>query len=373
MLVAKQRIFVVPNLTKDIHITRPRMRRRSSQLVVLLLLICANITLISQGAPDSSYESREKHFRNIRQLTTDGENAEAYLSFDGKKLVYQAHIGDSACDQIYTMNLDGSQKRLVSTGKGRTTCAYYLPNGEIIYASTHAASASCPQKPDMSKGYVWPLYPDYDIYCSKVDGSNLRKLIASDGYDAEATVSPKGDRIIFTSTRDGDIELYSCDLRGKNIKRLTNLLGYDGGAFFSSDGKQIVFRASRPKAKDSAEYVDLLRQNLIRPRNLEIMVMDADGKNLKQLTNNGKANFAPFFHPDGKRVLFSSNMGDPRGRNFDLWMINTDGTGLERVTYYDQFDGFPMFTKDGKQLIFCSNRHNAKAGDTNVFICDWVE
>ncbi len=346
---------------------------RSTTLFVLLSFGSVLLPLRAQTIPDSLRDPREKHLTNIRQLTFSGENAEAYLSFDDKKLIYQAHDGDDKCDQIYTMNLDGSNKTLVSTGKGRTTCSYYLPNGEIIYASTHAASAACPQKPDMSHGYTWALYADYDIYRSKIDGSNLHKIISSKGYDAEATVSPKGDRIVFTSTRDGDIDLYSCDLNGKHVKRLTNTLGYDGGAFYSLDGKKIVFRASRPTGKDSADYVNLLKQNLIRPTSLEIMVMDADGKNVIQVTHNGKANFAPFFFPDGKRIIFASNMADPKGRNFDLWMVNTDGTGLERVTYYEQFDGFPMFTRDGKHLIFCSNRHDTKPGDTNVFICDWVE
>lgn len=322
---------------------------------------------------DSLHDAREKHLKNIMQLTDNGENAEAYLSFNEKSLVYQAHVGDDACDQIYTMKLDGSSKKLVSTGKGRTTCAYYLPNGNIIYASTHAASAQCPAKPDMSQGYVWPLYADYDIYECKPDGSGVRKIIGGEGYDAEATVSPEGDRIVFTSTRDGDIELYSSNLKGKDVRRLTNHFGYDGGAFYSHDGKHIVFRASSPKGKDSVEFADLLKKNLVRPRSLDIYVMNADGTGRVQLTNNGKANFAPFFHPDGKRIIFSSNMGDPKGRNFDLWMVNIDGSGLEQITFYGQFDGFPMFTKDGKKLVFCSNRFNAHPGDTNVFVCDWVD
>lgn len=337
-----------------------------------LLFFCADMMFAqAKPVPDSARDSRERHLSNIRQLTFEGENAEAYLSFDEKRLVYQAHTGDDACDQIYTMTLDGTEKKLVSTGKGRTTCAYYLPNGEIIYASTHQHAAECPAKPDMSKGYVWSLYTDYEIYKTNPRTGRISEIIRSNGYDAEATVSPKGDKIIFTSTRDGDIELYSCNLNGTNIKRLTNAPGYDGGAFFSNDGTKIVYRASRPKGKDSVEYTDLLKQHLVRPRQLEIYVMDADGSNPRQLTNNGKANFAPFFHPDGKRVIFSSNMDDPKGRNFDLYMVNIDGSGLERVTYFGGFDGFPVFTRNGKKLIFCSNRNNAKPGDTNVFICDW--
>ncbi|MFM8439511.1 MAG: hypothetical protein ACKOAX_13630, partial [Candidatus Kapaibacterium sp.] len=316
---------------------------------LLVMLVCVRSEAQSVRVADSLLDGWEKHVRNLRQLTRNGENAEAYLSFDERRLVYQAHIGDTACDQIYTMRVDGSQNRLVSTGKGRTTCAYYLPNGNIIYASTHAASAQCPAKPDMSKGYVWPLYADYDIYECRPDGSRVRPLVSGPGYDAEATVSPRGDRIVFTSTRDGDIELYSCDLKGGDVKRLTDHFGYDGGAFFSLDGSKIVFRASSPKGKDSVEFSQLLAQNLVRPRALDIYVMNADGSGRKRLTDNGKANFAPFFHPDGKRIIFSSNMGDPKGRNFDLWMINIDGTGLEQVTFFEQFDGFPMFTRDGKK------------------------
>lgn len=349
---------------------------RTSLLLGLFLFLLSNLsqaTSKSLQPSDIQPDGKERHIKNLRRITEAGENAEAYLAFNEKSLVYQAHVGDSACDQIYTMNLDGSNKTLVSTGKGRTTCAYYLPDGNIIYASTHAASAACPDKPDMSKGYVWPLYSDYDIYECKPNGTKVKTLIGGPGYDAEATVSPRGDRIVFTSTRDGDIELYSSNLKGKDIKRLTNHFGYDGGAFFSLDGKQIVFRASSPKAKDSVEFADLLKQNLVRPRSLDIYVMNADGSGRRQLTNNGKANFAPFFHPDGKRIIFSSNMGDPKGRNFDLWMINTDGTGLEQITFFEQFDGFPMFTRDGKKLVFCSNRFNAKPGDTNVFVCDWVD
>jgi len=338
-----------------------------------LILLSNNGNAQGKLVPDSVRDSKEKHLANVFQLTFGGENAEAYFSFDEKQLIYQAHIGEDACDQIYTMNIDGSKKKLVSTGKGRTTCAYFLPNKQILYASTHESAAECPAKPDMSKGYVWPLYGSYEIYSAKPNGKDVKKIISSSAYDAEATVSPTGDKIIFTSTRDSDIDLYSCNLNGKNIKKLTDKPGYDGGAFFSFDGKKIVFRASRPTGKDSTEYVNLLSQGLIRPKNLEIYVMDADGSNPKQLTNNGKANFAPFFHPDGKRIIFSSNMDDPKGRNFDLYMINTDGTGLERITYFGGFDGFPMFTRNGKKLVFCSNRNNAQLGDTNVFICDWVE
>lgn len=321
------------------------------------------------------YKGEEKFLANVRQLTFGGENAEAYLSFDETKLIFQARQLGQDCDQIYIMNLDGSGKRLVSTGKGRTTCAYFLPDGNtILYASTHLASPNCPPPPDFSKGYTWALYKGYDIFFADTNGQNLRRITATDGYDAEATVSPTGDKIVFTSARDGDLELYTMDIDGKNQKRLTYHVGYDGGAFYSWDGKKIVFRASSPK--DSAEvksYFELLSQGLIRPNKLEIFVIDADGKNRRQVTRNGKANFAPFFHPNNRQIIFSSNLGDTlRGRNFDLYLINEDGTGLERITYCPEFDGFPIFSRDGKKLIFASNRNGKVRGETNVFIADWI-
>lgn len=308
-------------------------------------------------------------------LTMIGENAEAYLSFDQKKIIYQSTIGNLKCDQIFTMNIDGTNKKLVSTGLGRTTCAYFLPgDSTIIYASTHLTDKECPPPPDRTRGYVWKLYDSFDIYLAKADGSNVRRLTDAPGYDAEATVSPMGDKIIFTSTRDGDPELFTMNLDGSKQTRLTFEKGYDGGAFFSHDGKKICFRASRPKTdKELEDYVELSKEGMFRPTILEIYVMDFDGKNIKQVTNAGKASFAPFFHPDGNRIIFSSNMKSKDGRNFDLFIINIDGTGLEQVTFNETFDGFPIFTSDGKKLVFASNRFNLKQGDTNIFIADWVD
>lgn len=326
---------------------------------------------------DSLVYPQEKHFKNMRMLTNGGENAEAYFSFDGSKIIFQTTRPPYDCDQIFEMNIDGSDQHLVSTGKGRTTCSYFFPDGKhILYASTHMGGETCPEKPDFSKGYVWALYKDYDIYKANVDGSSLTKLTDVDGYDAEATISPKGDKIIFTSTRDNDIELYSMNLDGSDVKRLTNAPGYDGGAYYSYDGTKIVFRASRPSTDEELkDFRDNLAEHLVRPSKLEIFVMNADGTGMQQVTSNGKANFGPYFFPDGKSIIFCSNMDDPQGRNFDLYKINIDGTGLERITYNDTFDGFPMFSisDGGKKFVFCSNRFNAKQGETNVFICDWVE
>jgi TolB protein len=319
----------------------------------------------------------ETHLKNIKQLTFGGENAEAYFSADGKQLIFQSKRGDMGCDQIFTMNIDGSNQKMVSTGKGRTTCSYFFRNKKrIMYASTHMGSPECPPNPDFSQGYVWAIYPDYDLYTAKPDGTDVKRLTDSPGYDAEATLSPDGKKVVFTSTRDGDLDIYTMDLDGKNVKRLTDALGYDGGPFFSPDGKQIVYRSFHPKTDAEVKrYKERLAKDLIEPANFELWIMDADGSNKRKITNLGAASFAPFFHPSGKKIIFSSNYfaDDERKRNFDLLMVNTDGTGLERITTYESFDGFPMFTRDGKKLVFASNRNAATQGDTNVFIADWVE
>ena len=339
-----------------------------------ILLIFTFLFATSSAQVDQYKVEGEKHLTNIRMLTDGGENAEAYLSFDEQKLIFQATVGELKCDQIFSMKIDGSQKQLVSTGNGRTTCAYFLPGDErIIYSSTHLNDQECPTPPDRAKGYVWQLYDSFDIFFANADGSAVTQLTFSEKYDAEATVSPKEDKIIFTSTRDGDPELYVMDIDGSNQTRLTFEKGYDGGAFFSQDGSKIVFRASRPKTESElADYEELANNGLFRPSILEIYVMNSDGSDIQQITNFGKASFAPFFHPDGKRIIFSSNANSKNGRNFDLYMINIDGTGLEQITFNETFDGFPMFTKDGKQIVFCSNRFNKNEGDTNVFIADWV-
>ena len=325
------------------------------------------------------YPGEEKHLRNVRQLTFGGQNAEAYFSSDDRYLIFQHQGGDVACDQMYTIPVDTPDgkpavPKLVSTGKGRTTCGYFFPAGDrILFSSTHAASAECPPKPDYSRGYVWPIYDTYQIYTAKPDGSELRQLSHARGYNAESTITRDGKKIVFTSTRDGDIDIYTMDADGKNVRQLTHELGYDGGPFWSYDGRKIVYRAEHPQTPQQiADYKDLLSRGLIRPGNLEIWVMDADGSHKRQITHNGAANFAPYFFPDGKRIIFASNMADPRnGRDFDLYMIKVDGTGLERITYYPDFDAFPMFSSDGKKLVWASNRNGTAPHETNIFIADW--
>ena len=340
--------------------------------------VCAACVLLTSlhawQAPPSAGVQSERHLRSVTRLTSGGENAEAYFSNDGTRLIFQATRAGYPCDQIYTMRLDGSDQRRVSTGAGRTTCGYYTPKGDqIVYASTHAGGSACPPRPSYERGYVWPIYASYDIYRANADGGNPQPLTKAPGYDAEATIAPDGV-ITFTSVRDGDMEIYSMNADGSGVRRLTNRPGPDGGPFFSQDGKRIAFRGRPLEAgKELDDYRALLKEGLWRPTSLELFVMDRDGSNLRQVTRSGGASFAPSWHPDGRRLIFSSNLHDPKGRNFDLYLIDVDGTGLERVTFNETFDGFPMFSPDGKRLVFASNRGAAAEGETNVFIADWID
>ncbi|MBK7860814.1 MAG: M28 family peptidase [Archangiaceae bacterium] len=353
------------------------------RLVVLLAVSCATSQSAEKSgeaakAPPAKLWPEEKHLADLKQLTFGGENAEAYWSFDGTRLSFQAHGDGEGCDRIYTMRVfdDPVTPKPVSTGLGATTCSHFLPSDtDLIYASTHLGGEACPPKPDMSQGYVWALYDSYDIFRAQADGSRLTQLTTTKGYDAEGTVCSKDGSIVFTSVRDGDIELYRMDSDGKNVKRLTFEPGYDGGAFFNADCTKIVWRASRPKpGKELDDFNGLLKKGLVRPTKLELYVMNADGSDPRQLTYLDSASFAPFWVPGEDRIVFSSNYPNPRGREFDIWAINADGTGLERITHAPGFDGFPMFSPDGKWLAFSSNRATAEGRqDTNVFMARWVK
>lgn len=353
---------------------------------VVALIILGQSFAFAQMKPgaDSLLYVNEKHLKNIKQLTFGADNAEAYWSFNSKMLTFQSNnkAWGAQCDQIYYLDVNKSdlkkkQPPRVSNGEGRTTCSYFMPGDKtIIYASTHLGGKECPKDPERVPGgkYLWPIYDTYDVFIADLKGNIKKQVTHTPGYDAEATVSPKGDKIVFTSTRNGDLDLYVMNIDGSNVKQITHEIGYDGGAFFSPDGKKIVFRASRFKTDaEKQEYLDYLKQGLVAPTNMEIFTCNADGSDLKQVTNLGKANWAPFYTPDGKKIIFSSNHKGSRGFQFNLFMVNEDGSGLEQITYDGVFDSFPMFSPDGKKLVFSSNRNNNGTRDTNLFVADWVD
>ena len=328
--------------------------------------------------------TEEKHLTNVKQLTFGGDNAEAYFSFDDSKLVFQLKNPEVGidCDQIYildynTHDMKKSMPPMVSTGLGRTTCSYFMPGDTtVLYASTHLGNKDCPKEPEKREdgAYVWPVYADFDIFVADLDGNIIKQLTEESGYDAEATVSAQGDKIVFTSDRTGDLELFTMDIDGSNVKQITFGLGYDGGAFFSPDGTKLIFRSSRPTTDEAiAEYKQLLSEGLVKPTEMELFICNVDGSDLIQITKLGGANWAPFFHPSGKKVIFSSNHANEKGFPFNLYMINIDGANLEQVTFDGVFDAFPMFSYDGKKLVFSSNRNNGGTRATNLFIADWVE
>ena len=335
----------------------------------------------SQPMSQLKYE-QEKNFKKLTQLTYGGDNAEAYFSFDNSKLVFQAsnEKWGADCDQIFMMPLSGTTKGtqppLLSTGDGRTTCSYFMPgDSTVLYASTHLADKACPDSPRSVDGkYVWPIFESFDIFVSDMSGKIVKQLTKEPGYDAEATLSPDGKMIVFTSMRSGDLELYTMDIDGKNVKQITTGLGYDGGAFFSPDGKKLVFRSSRPKSDEEVKaYKSFLARGLVQPTNMEIYTCNIDGSNLKQITNLGKANWAPYYHPSGKKILFSTNHHQKSGRIFNIFSINEDGSDLKQITFDNTFDAFPMFSYDGKYLAFSSNRNNGGTRDTNVFLAEWQD
>ena len=353
--------------------------------VLLSLCIAGFTTYTVKAQNDTIHFPGENHFANIRQLTFGGDNAEAYFSFDGKYLTFQKTNPKEGimCDQIWMGKIPETPEekftpKLISTGKGRTTCSYFMPdNRHILYGSTHLGSTDCPPLPDRKKygnKYIWPIYESFDIFIADTNGNIVKQLTNKKGYDAEATISPKGNKIVFTSMRDGDLDLYTMDLNGKHVKRITNTLGYDGGAWFSPDGSKILWRASRPTTTDEInEYKSLLAENLVAPTHMEVWIANADGSDAKQITNLEQANWAPNFTPDGKRIIFCSNHEYKRGFPFNMYLLNTDGSGMQKISRDKGFDAFPMFSPDGKKIVFCSNRNNGGTRDTNIFIADWVE
>ncbi len=377
-----------------VRLTRPRNPEYGLVGVAALLFIAATVLAhqtpaqektatsglgtagpVVHGTPDDPLrDPHETHLRHVKQLTFGGQNAEAYFSYDGRRLIFMSTRPPYQCDQIFIMNADGSHLRLESTGKGRTTCGYFYPDGRhVLYSSTHAAGDACPPRPDYSHGYLWPVFSSYQIYYAMDDAKIVKPLTTGPGYNAEATLSADGKKIVFTSSRDGDLDICTMNADGTDVRRLTNTLGYDGGPFFSPDGAWIVYRAHHPSTdEEAARYKSLLAQDLVEPNEMDLYVMHADGSDQRQITKLGGASFAPAFFPDSRRILFASNYEHPGSSEFELYAINRDGTGLERVTFVGGFNTFPLFSPDGKKLVFVSNRNAKAPHEINVFMADWV-
>jgi Tol biopolymer transport system component len=321
----------------------------------------------------------------MRQLTFNGDNAEAYWSYNGKQIIFQRknEKENIQCDRMFIgtipqNNDDNFVYKQASNGKGRNTCGYFLPDGKhIIYASTFLGGDSCPPVPDRSKynnRYVWPIYDTYDIFLADTSGNIIKRLTNTPGYDAEGTLSPDGSKMIFTSIRNGDLDLYVMDMKTYAVKQVTHDLGYDGGAWFSPDGKQIVWRASRPKTEaEIADYKDLLSKGLVAPTQMEVFIANADGSDAKQITHLGQANWAPNFTPDGKHIIFCSNHEYEHGFPFNMYLINLDGSDMQKISHDKGFDAFPMFSYDGKKIMFSSNRNSGGGYNINLFMADWIE
>jgi len=330
---------------------------------------------VVHGTPDDPLrDPRETHLRHVKQLTFGGQNAEAYFSYDGRRLIFMSTREPYKCDQIFVMNSDGSDQHLVSTGEGRTTCGYFYADGKhILYSSTHAAGKDCPPRPDYSHGYVWGVYPEYQIYYATDAGKILRQLTAGPGYNAEATISADGKKVVFTSSRDGDLEIYAMNADGSDVKRLTHALGYDGGPFFAPDGKWIAYRAHHVKTDEEiAKYKSLLSQGLVEPSEMDLWVMRSDGSEQKRIIKLAGASFAPSFYPDSRRIIFASNYEHPTSSRFELYAVDRDGKSLEQITFAGGFSAFPQFSPDGKRLVFISNRNGRAPHEINVFLADWV-
>lgn len=337
-----------------------------------LLVAALGVAARQRSAPVAPTSVQESHLANVHRITSGGENAEAYFSPDGQWLTFQSTRDGYPCDQQFVMRIDGSGLQRVSTGRGKTTCGWFLPDGRrLFFGASHAFDSTCPPRPDPSKGYVWGL-DRFDIYTVNLDGSDLRRLTNYGVYTAEGVLSPDGRRIVFTSLKDGDLDIYTMNLDGSDVRRLTTTPGYDGGPWWSPDGSKIVYRAWHPTdSAGLADYRGLLAQRMVRPSRMELWVMNADGSEQRQITSLGGANFGPSWTPDGKQIIFSSNHKNPRSRNFDLYLVNLDGTGLEQITTDEEFDGFPMFSPDGRRLVWASNRGATSPGETNLFLADW--
>lgn len=311
-----------------------------------------------------------KFVENIRQLTNEGQSGEGYFSPDGKRVIFQAIRGEHPFYQIYIKDLASGQEKRVSTGQGRTTCAFFHPTeNKIIYASSHLDPnrdkevdaelkklAEARRNPGARRGYSWAFDPFMDIFELNLDTNELKQLTSVAGYDAEGSYSADGKRIIFASCRNGPgADIYIMDADGKNVKQLTDSPGYDGGPFFSPDGTKVIFRGE------------------VRKRHyLQLFVMNVDGTGLWQLTENDAVNWGPYWHPNGKHIIYSTSVHGHQ--NYELYLMPVETGKAKRVTFWHGADVLPVFSGDGKKLMWTSKRGKDKAGQfsSQLFIADWV-
>jgi len=334
---------------------------------------------------DHLIEKGEAHFKHLWQVTSGGENTRPRWSPDGDQIAYQFSnlaLGIE-CDLVRVQDLDTGRLDRVSSGNGVSNVGGYLKGGrQVIFASTHAIQSDCPAPPDQALGHVRSLDPAYDLYVVDLDSHDSRVVVDDAGHDAQASVSPGGDRIVFCSLRSGDAELWSCDSNGGELRQLTRSPGHEADPQWSADGSRIVFAATDfdPLREDAhlGKYRDQLARWSAAPGSMKIEVMAADGAERRTVTAPGKANWDPCFTPDGQRIVFVSNHhGEGQHpTSYDLFLVDLDGSNLERVTYFDegigrQFDGFPSFSADGRYLAFSSNRGAGQIGETNVFVAEW--
>lgn len=357
--------------------------RITSHRFLFFIISLATILLLSSCVTSGGQKQRnvrnaqlyygEDHLTKIKQLTFSGENTDASFSSNNTEIIFQSTRDSLRCDAIFKMNSDGSDISQISSGKGIASSANIAPsNDTVIYSSTHVIDYQCPPKPEFSKDYIWLLYSDYDLFTISSTGGGTERLTNSKSYDGGAVYSPKGDRIVFSSSRTGDYELFIMNADGSKVKQLTHEKGFDGDVVFSPDGKNIVWRASRPKGDALHDYRYQMSQGLIKTGKFELFMMKLDGGKPIQLTRNQAANFSPTFNPNGKEIIFSSNMSQKDGRNYDLYTLNIKTRKLERITYYSGFDGFPEFSSDGKKLMFTSSRNFRYKAEKNIFTADWV-
>jgi len=327
----------------------------------------------------SCIEDRKMSIENVKQLSFQGDNGEAYFNSDDSKVIFQSKRNNNNCDKLYIVDINGNNLTEFVANDGAFTCAYFsLDDRYIFFSSTMHLGSECPEiyKDPNPRKYIWPLR-DYEIF--RYDNGAVKQLTNYSGYNAETTTHPFEEKVIFTSLRDGDINLFEMDYNGENVKQITSEYGYDGGAFYSPNGENIVWRAWYPT---SDEEISMWKNNLakkfIESVPLDIYVAKNDGSEKQRLTSNGATNWAPSWHPDGKHIVFSSNMDDWRedynayGSNFELYMINIATKTLTRLTNNDTFDSFSVFSKNGKKIVFSSNRDAENPRNTNIFIADIV-